>query len=519
MFKKITNTFLLIFISFCLCLTFNSTNNTQIAKASSTISRGADIGWISQLQSNGISWVNDYGVTENPLKILKDHGIDSVRLRVFVNPPENAQWTKKDGTTCLLGYADKDSVLEMAKQAKALGLKIMIDFHYSDHFADPAYQDIPEAWSNHSVEQLKQDVYEHTYDVMTTLANAGIYPEWVQVGNENNSGMLWPHGYIWGNGSTPDVTNWTSFINKGYEAVKKVSPSSKVILHLAKGHENHLFRNIFDALTAAGAKYDVIGMSYYPYWAGLDYKDSVEDLAYNLNDMASRYNKEVMVVEVGGLENDETESYNLIKAVMNAVNKVPNNKGLGVFYWEPAVASSVLPDEYPLGACKEVSPNLLKFTTALDAFKTTTNAFPNTNATYKIINRLSGKALNVSGGSYDNGSSIEQYTYYGWDSQKWKLISTGDNYYKIQNVGSGKILDISSMSLYDGAPCIQWDDTNGYNQQWQLTQSWDSYYKIQNRLSNKLLGLQYDSREECTSTVQISDTNAWSHMWIFVEVN
>lgn len=247
---------------------------------------------------------------------------------------------------------------------------------------------------------------------MTSLANAGIYPEWVQVGNENNSGMLWPYGYIWNGSSTPDVTNWVSFINKGYEAVKKVSPSSKVIIHLAEGHENELFRTIFDSLTTAEANYDVIGMSYYPYWADMDYKDSIDELSYNLNDMASRYNKEVMVCEVGGLDSDETESYNLIKAVINAVMEVPNNKGLGVFYWEPAVTSSVLPDEYPLGACKEVSTNTLKFTTALDAFKTINSSFPNTDTNYKIINKLSGKALNVSGGSSDNGSTIEQYTYY-----------------------------------------------------------------------------------------------------------
>ncbi|WP_299997131.1 glycosyl hydrolase 53 family protein [uncultured Clostridium sp.] len=519
MFKNFIKTIFLLIISFSLLISLNNTSKNSIASAHSTISKGADIGWISQLQDNGISWVNESGVTENPLKILKDQGIDSVRLRVFVNPPTNAQWTKNDGTTCLLGYADKDSVVEMAKQASDLGLKIMIDFHYSDHFADPAYQDIPEEWSGHSLEQLQEDVYNHTYEVMTSLADAGIYPEWVQAGNETNSGMLWPYGYIWNGNSTPDVTNWVSFINKGYEAVKKVSPSSKVIIHLAEGHENELFRNIFDALTAEGAKYDVIGMSYYPYWAGVDYKDSIEELSYNLQDMASRYNKEVMVCEVGGLENDETESYNLIKAVMNAVMKVPNGKGLGVFYWEPAATSSVLPDEYPLGACKEISTNVLKFTTALDAFKAINSSFPNTNATYKIVNRLSGKALNVSGGAYDNGATIEQYTYYDWDSQKWILIPVGDNYYKIQNVGSGKVLDISSSSLHDGASCIQWQDNNGYNQQWKFNSTWDSYFTLENRNSSKILGLQYDSREESILAVQTNNTEAWSHMWLLIEVN
>ena len=144
MFKNFLKIILLVITSLFLLTSFNNSTKSISASAYSTISKGADIGWISQLQDNGISWVNESGITENPLKILKDQGIDSVRLRVFVNPPTSAQWTKNDGTTCLLGYADKDSVVEMAKQASDLGLKIMIDFHYSDHFADPAYQDIPE---------------------------------------------------------------------------------------------------------------------------------------------------------------------------------------------------------------------------------------------------------------------------------------------------------------------------------------------------------------------------------------
>lgn len=506
--------FFLIFLSTVSFYTFSS----HSAEAS-TISKGADIGWISQLQDKNISWVDENGKSNDPLKILKDFEIDSVRLRVFVNPPKNAQWTKLDGTTCLLGYADKNSVVSMAKKAKSLGLKVMIDFHYSDHFADPAYQDIPDAWKNYSLTELQKAVYDHTYDVMTTLSNAGVTPEWVQIGNENNSGMLWPYGYIWNNGNTPDVTNWTSFINKGYDAVKKVSPNSKVIIHLAEGHENTLFRNIFDALTSAGAKYDVIGMSYYPYWANADYKDTIDELSYNLKDMASRYNKEVMITEVGGLETNETETYNLIKNVISVVQNVPNNKGLGVFYWEPAVSSSVLPDQYPLGACKEIAPNTLKFTNALDAFKASNSSQLNTSSTYKIINRLSGKALNVSNGSSSNGAIIEQYSYYGWDSQKWKLVSSSNNFFQIKNVATGKFLDISSNSLSDGAPCIQWDKTAGYNQQWSFDTTWDSYYTLKNRNSNKLLGLKYESKDECTPTVQISNTDAWSHMWLLIEIN
>lgn len=493
--------------------------NTSNTYSSSNIARGADIGWVSQLEDIGIKWINDNGNTEDPLKILKDKGIDSVRLRVFVDPPSNYTWTKRDRTVCYLGYSDKDSVVAMAKRAKELDMKIMIDFHYSDHFADPAYQDKPKAWENHTFNKLKEDVYNHTTEVMTALANEGIYPEWVQVGNETNSGMLWDDGYIWDGSSTPNVTSWSQLINEGYSAVKNISPSSKVILHLAHGYDNSLFRNIFDALKDAGTNYDVIGMSYYPYWEGSEYTDSINDIIYNLNDMSSRYNKDVMICEIGGLENEATETYNLIKAAIKAVSDVPNGRGLGVFYWEPAVSSSVLPDEYPLGACTEISKNTLKFTTALDAFKDSAFNDLNTNSTYKIVNRISGKALNVSGGSHESGAAIEQYTYYGWNSQKWKLISSGNGYYKIMNVGSGKVLDISKSSLQNGASNIQSNNNNGLNQQWKLIKTEDNYYKIQNRNSSKVLDIKASSKDECASSIQWEDNGGWNQMWILVEVD
>ena len=270
---------------------------------------------------------------------------------------------------CYLGYGDKEHVVAMAKRAKELDMKVMIDFHYSDHFADPAYQDKPAAWEDHTFDELKEDVYNHTLDVMTALSDENIYPEWVQIGNEITSGILWPDGNIWGGDETPHVDNLTEFINEGYAAVKSVSSSSKVVIHLANGYDNDLFTNVFDALENAKTNYDVIGMSYYPYWEGSDYTETIDALATNLNDMVSRYDKDVILCEIGGLEDEPTETYDLLKAAIDTVSSVTDERGLGVFYWEPAANSSVLPDGYPLSACKEVSENVLQFTTALDAFK------------------------------------------------------------------------------------------------------------------------------------------------------
>ena len=480
--------------------------------AATNFAKGADIGWLNQLENNGVKWQNDNGIEQDPIQILKDKGIDSIRLRVFVNPPSSFEWTKNDGTTCFLGYGDKTGVVYMAQRAKKLGMKILIDFHYSDHFADPAYQDKPEAWKNHDFSQLKEDVYNHTYDVMSSLADVGIYPDWVQVGNETNTGMMWPDG------SSNNYNNWSQLINQGYNAIKEVSPSSKVILHLSNGYDNTLFRTVFDALTNAGTKYDVIGMSYYPYWNGVDYSENIDDLSYNLNDMASRYGKEVMITEVGGLESDPVQSYNIIRSVIDKVRGVSNNKGIGIFYWEPEANSSVLPDKYPLGSCTVVSNNTLKFTSALDAFKNTVTA-PNTNSIYQIINRNSCKSLNVASGSQNDGATIEQYTYDGWDSEHWQLISTNDGYYKIKNMNSGKYMGITENSINDGATNIQWYDSGSWTQQWQLIEQENGYYKIKNRNSNKFLAVDNSSTNNSAITIQSSDTDNLSQMWSFVKVN
>lgn len=365
MFKKNLKRTLL--VAMCLAVTLGlsmgiTTEKTANVKASTNFAKGADIGWLNQLENRGVKWENTKGVQEDALQILKENGVNSVRLRVFVNPPSNFQWTKNDGTTVLLGYEDTTGVLYMAKRAQNLGMRIMIDFHYSDHFADPAYQDKPAAWAKDSFSQLKTDVYSHTQYVMSQLAKEGVYPEWVQVGNETNSGMLWPDG------SSSSYSNWAQLINEGYSAIKSVSQSSKVIIHLSNGADNNMYRTVFDGLTAAGAKFDVIGMSYYPYWNNVDYTQNITALGNNLNDMAQRYGKQVMICEIGGLENNPTNTYNMIKAVINKVQAVPNGNGLGVFYWEPEANSSVLPDKYQLGASSKVSNNLLQFTSAITAF-------------------------------------------------------------------------------------------------------------------------------------------------------
>lgn len=175
-------------LAVCLCAgTFVmtlTTNAKAASEASDEMIYGADIGFLSQLEAQGVQWVDDNGNMRDALELLKEKGVNAVRLRAFVKPPEDFVWTKPDGTTCILGYTDTQALLYNAKRAKELGMKIMVVFHYSDHFADPLIQDVPAEWEGASESELEQYVYDYTAYIMTQLAKEGIYPEWVQVGNE-----------------------------------------------------------------------------------------------------------------------------------------------------------------------------------------------------------------------------------------------------------------------------------------------------------------------------------------------
>jgi len=318
-------------------------------KAAKPFAKGADISWLPQMEATGYKFYNSAGKPEDCLKIIKEHGINSVRLRTWVNPSNDKA----------SGHCSKEETVAMAVRSKKMGMRIMIDFHYSDSWADPSKQVKPKAWEGHNFQQLLQDVYDYTLDVMTALKRAGITPEWVQVGNETRTGMIYPEGH---------TDNWpqlAQLINKGYDAIKAISPQTKVILHVDQGNNQKLFQWWFDAATKNGAKYDIIGLSYYPFWldGNPDYTLSINDLSQNLVNMSAKYNKEVMVVEVGGEDKKVENTFEMLTAVIAKVKSVPNGKGLGVFYWEPEGARSW--SHYGLSAWGDDG----KPTKALDAFK------------------------------------------------------------------------------------------------------------------------------------------------------
>jgi arabinogalactan endo-1,4-beta-galactosidase len=304
--------------------------------------KGADISWLTEMEAAGKKFYNNAGTEQDCIQILKGLGMNTVRLRVWVNPAN--------------GWNNTADVVTKAVRAKNLGMKILIDFHYSDSWADPAKQTKPAAWASQDFTTLKQSLANHTTSVLNALKSGGVTPTWVQLGNETNDGMLWPDGK-----ASANMNNFAQLILAGYNAVKAVDTSIKLIVHVSNGWDNSLFRWMFDGLRNNGANWDIIGMSLYPTasnWPTLN-----AQCLNNMNDMVARYNKDVMVVEVGMSWDQAAASNAFLTDLIAKTKSVTGSRGLGVLYWEPEAYNNW--QGYTLGAFD----NTGKPTIALDAFK------------------------------------------------------------------------------------------------------------------------------------------------------
>jgi beta-galactosidase len=268
---------------------------------------GADISFLPQLEDRGMKF-SDNGVEKDPILILKDHGFNYVRLRIFNDPARDSGYSPQKG------FCDLVHTKQMAKRVKAAGLKLLLDFHYSDYWADPGKQYKPAAWRNLSFEELKKAMYDFTKKVMQELKDQGTTPDMVQIGNEINHGMIWPEGHV------SHLDSLAQLINAGTAGVKAVDPSVVMLLHIALGGQNNESVFFIDNMLARGVSFDVIGESYYPKWHG-----TLDDLRDNLNDLVRRYNKDVIVVEYSALKNE----------VNQIVFELPGGKGKGTCIWEP----------------------------------------------------------------------------------------------------------------------------------------------------------------------------------------
>ncbi len=307
--------------------------------------RGADVSWLTQMEAEGRKFYTP-GDDRNEMEcmeLLRDHcGVNSIRLRVWVNPAE--------------GWNSIGDVVLKARRADRLGMRLMIDFHFSDTWADPGHQEMPQAWQSLSFNELTAAVGSHVTETLTALKDAGVTPEWVQVGNETTPGMMLPMG------SVDNPEQLTALNNAGYDAVKSVCPDAKVIVHLDGGNDQWRYDRMFDILENNGGKYDMIGMSLYPYWAEQagetgGWEKVADDCIANIEHCRQKYGKPVMICEIGAPYNEAEDCKALIAKMMKTNVE-------GIFYWEPQ-APGGYNDGYQLGCFDNGAP-----TVALDPFKT-----------------------------------------------------------------------------------------------------------------------------------------------------
>lgn len=348
---------------------------TVVQAQSTTFARGADISWCTEMEADGQKFYNADGIETDIFALMKEIGMSAIRLRVWVNPTKYGY-----GAWC-----DKADVIAKAKRAHEQGLDLMIDFHYSDFFADPKRQDTPLEWKDYDLEQLKTAVADHTKDVLQALKDEGIEPKWVQVGNETNGGMMWENGQIdWNKTGKARYANYVSLSNAGYDAVKEILPDAYVIVHIADAFKAADYQGWFyKEFKEAGGKFDMIGLSHYPDWT--DWDSDKSDAASNKNaansvkTLGDLFNVPVMIVETGFSSYDPTKGAEVMTDLFRLTKDLP--QCAGIFYWEPETDGEWKPayydslgwNAYEMGAfTTDGKPTII-----LDAFKDETTGIAN----------------------------------------------------------------------------------------------------------------------------------------------
>lgn len=289
---------------------------------------GADLSFLKQAEDNGFEF-KEKGKVKPGLEMFKEHGYQWIRLRLFHTPTELPN--------------DLEYTIALAKEAKKMGYKFLLDFHYSDTWADPGKQYIPKAWENLPFDELVEAVYDYTLETMTAFRDSLVYPDMVQVGNEISNGFLWPHGKL--------PANWDNFAQLMQAGINGVlascgdQPCPRLMVHIDRGGNKEFTKNWYDKFHTYNIRYDIIGQSYYPWWHG-----SLLDLKENMHFMATEYKKDIILVEVAynwtpteykekapPFEESPEGQKQFLEEVNQIVLNTPDNKGKGIFWWEPAV--------------------------------------------------------------------------------------------------------------------------------------------------------------------------------------
>ncbi|HEX5169530.1 MAG TPA: glycosyl hydrolase 53 family protein [Cyclobacteriaceae bacterium] len=329
---------------------------------------GVDLSYVNQILDHGGIY-KDGGARRTPYRIFLDNGADLVRLRLWHNPT----WTKdvygNDGQQLYNDLKDVEQAIALSKQHE---MQVLLDFHYSDTWADPDTQEIPAAWINITDPDILEDsVYNYTFKTLKYLDKKGLLPDFVQIGNEINCGMLYsnaPTGFPTCNACDGQWKELGDVINSAIKAVRDVSSETKIILHVADPKNVEWW---FDNVQAIGlvTDYDIIGFSYYPLWHTTV---SIPKLSDNISNFKSKYGKEVMILEtaypwtkegndnysnifgdqdpVPGFEFTPVGQFEILKKL---TEEVKAGGGLGIIYWEPAWISSDMKDLWGTGSAWE----------------------------------------------------------------------------------------------------------------------------------------------------------------------
>ncbi len=312
--------------------------------------KGMDLSTLLEMERCGAKYF-DQGKEMDILDIMKSYDVDTIRLRLWNDPKSET------GEPYGAGNNDLAETLAIGKRVSDAGFGVLLNFHYSDFWADPGKQFKPKAWASYGVEELEKAVYDFTKESLTAVLDAGVNVTMIQVGNELSNGLLWPEGKM------PNYDNIAKFVSAGIRACREIKADIPLMIHLDNGGKNELYRDWFDHYVERGEDFDYIGLSYYPFWHG-----SLQSLEDNMNDIAVRYGKELIVAEVSmgytmedyksyeKLEDSERKGYatrqelvdkieypmtvqgqvDFTKDFLNRVAHVADDKGCGFFWWEPA---------------------------------------------------------------------------------------------------------------------------------------------------------------------------------------
>ena len=295
--------------------------------------KGMDVSSLRELEVLGAKYYKD-GQEKDLLEILKEYGVNSIRLRLWNDP------YSETGVPYGAGTNDLNTTIELARRALDMGFGFLLDLHYSDFWADPGKQRVPKAWRGLDEAGLEQAVYDFTRKTLETMRENQVFPTMIQVGNELTNGLLWPYGKV------PDYDNIARFLNAGIRSVRSVDSSLPVMLHLDNGGNNALYREWFDEFVKRGEDFEIIGLSYYPFWHG-----TLQQLEDNMHDIAKRYGKELIVAEVSmGHTMKDYKEY----------EKLPDSERKGMAT-KPELAAKI---EYPMSE-KGQSDFMLDFMTRI----------------------------------------------------------------------------------------------------------------------------------------------------------